>query len=251
MIKFSRSAKPAQLTTQEVKKLTDIFKKKGERVWGKKYITDPLLRMSNSKCCYCECKIDEESKYLEVEHFKPKGLYPDLVVEWDNLLPSCKHCNGQKGEHDTIIDPIINPVIDDPRSHLIVKAYRVYPRNNSSLGKLTIRVVDLNNRKRLVDVRANIGHYIHEELEKLLKINDDYLNAQPGNNKNNVKRDLINGIRKLLLECQPNSEYSATAATETLKDLNYKFVRQTMIAENIWAADLENLHSTASQIDLN
>lgn len=70
-------------------------------VWNKAYIKNALLEMSDNKCCYCECKIGKGEREMHVEHFKPKSIYPDLVVEWNNLLPSCPHCNKQKSSHDT------------------------------------------------------------------------------------------------------------------------------------------------------
>ena len=43
----------------------------------------------------------EVVKGYEVKEFDPKSIYPDLVVAWDNLLPSCPHCNKEKSSHDT------------------------------------------------------------------------------------------------------------------------------------------------------
>lgn len=250
MIKLTRSTSPVQLTASEVIRLTDIFKAKGDRVWGEKYITDALLKMSDNKCSYCECKIDEESKYLEVEHFKHKDLFPDHVVDWDNLLPSCKHCNVQKGQHNTVIEPIINPFDVDPKKYLTLKSYRMYSRDKNSLGTSTIITVDLNNRARLVNVRAQIGYYIHEELEKLLEVKDEYLTLTPGNKMTRRRRTLINTITNLLLECQPRSEYSATAATELVKDLNYIEIKQMMISENLWSNEINLMHNVAASIEL-
>src|SRR5690554_3867131 len=109
MIKLTRGAKPVELTLAIEKELTDEFKKTGASVWRKDYITNGLLAYSNNKCAYCECDITEESKYLEVEHFHHKDSYPDEVVQWENLLPSCKKCNATKSSHDTYVEPIINP----------------------------------------------------------------------------------------------------------------------------------------------
>jgi uncharacterized protein (TIGR02646 family) len=120
MIKLKRPPAPAELSQEEVNRLTDEFKRNPDKpVWKKDFITKVLLEMSHGKCCYCECKIDEESKYMEVEHFHPKNQYKDEVVLWDNLLPSCKKCNIRKKEHDTIKEPIVNPAEDEPKEHLL------------------------------------------------------------------------------------------------------------------------------------
>jgi uncharacterized protein (TIGR02646 family) len=115
MIKLQAVAKPLQLTNEKVKQLTAEYKQSEKAVWKKTYITQTLLLMSFDKCCFCETKLNEESKYLEVEHFHPKSLYPDEVVSWTNLLPICKRCNGKKWNHDTKLEPIIHPVKDNPK----------------------------------------------------------------------------------------------------------------------------------------
>jgi uncharacterized protein (TIGR02646 family) len=96
--------------------------------WKKAYIEQELLLMSHDKCCYCECHIREESKYMEVEHFFAKRWHETQVLEWTNLLPACKRCNIRKSDHDCAIEPIIHPVQDDPRDHLKWRAYRFYEK---------------------------------------------------------------------------------------------------------------------------
>jgi 5-methylcytosine-specific restriction endonuclease McrA len=118
MIKLDRTPKPIELTAELQDKLTDEFKLTGKSVWNIDFIKKGLLDYSNNKCCYCETNIKEESKYLEVEHFHHKGKYKDEVLEWDNLLPSCKKCNGTKNDHDTILEPIIDPSIIDPKKNI-------------------------------------------------------------------------------------------------------------------------------------
>ena len=250
MVRLNPVDAPVELTPEVVDFLTKSFKESDENVWNQKYIQTTLLGMSHNKCGYCECKIDEESKYLEIEHFKPKIHFPDLVVVWSNLLPSCKHCNGQKGEHNTEIDPIVNPTINNPKDHLKLKSYRFYPRDGDSTGKMTIEVLDLNNRRRLVDVRAQIGFKIHEELEKLAEAADEYIALTLGNKKTRRKRTIINGITNLLLECQPTTEYSATAATELIEDENYQKVKGILSDSSLWSNEMEALEAVATVISL-
>lgn len=45
----------------------------------------------NRRCCYCE-----DSCADEVEHIRPKSLYPELVFVWENYLYSCGLCNPKK-----------------------------------------------------------------------------------------------------------------------------------------------------------
>jgi uncharacterized protein (TIGR02646 family) len=44
-------------------------------------------------CCYCESSIG-----AEVEHVRPKSLYPELTFDWLNLLLVCGSCNTVKND---------------------------------------------------------------------------------------------------------------------------------------------------------
>ncbi|MBM3472642.1 MAG: HNH endonuclease [Armatimonadetes bacterium] len=58
---------------------------------------DALLAQLGPYCCYCERPIEH---IPELEHIRPKSLYPDLALAWGNLLLSCKNCNATKGHRD-------------------------------------------------------------------------------------------------------------------------------------------------------
>lgn len=62
---------------------------------------------------------------MKVEHFEDKFDYPDKVMVWENLLPSCKKCNSSKNTHDVIAAPIINPFIDEPKNELYFRLYHI------------------------------------------------------------------------------------------------------------------------------
>ena len=96
MIKLDLPPKPDQLTKefQEIKTQEFLSSGKTKNVWKIKWLKDAVYQMAFGKCCYSEIRLVEESKYMEVEHYAPKSIYPDKVMEWGNLLPSCKKCNG-------------------------------------------------------------------------------------------------------------------------------------------------------------
>ena len=48
-------------------------------------IKEALRAEANSKCTYCESFIDHID-YGHIDHIKPKSKFPDLVVEWGNLV---------------------------------------------------------------------------------------------------------------------------------------------------------------------
>jgi uncharacterized protein (TIGR02646 family) len=84
-----------------------------------KNIRATLERMcsGNRRCCYCEDSLADE-----VEHIRPKSLYPELVFVWENYLYSCGPCNSKKSNNYAVIvgneiqditrknnDPIVPP----------------------------------------------------------------------------------------------------------------------------------------------
>ncbi|HEY9421076.1 MAG TPA: hypothetical protein VIW92_06660, partial [Thermoanaerobaculia bacterium] len=52
-------------------------------IWGK--AKKAIASMSHQKCAYCESAINAE-RLGEVEHFKPKSLFPLLVYDWGNYF---------------------------------------------------------------------------------------------------------------------------------------------------------------------
>jgi uncharacterized protein (TIGR02646 family) len=74
---------------------------KTDELWQDDKVTDVLYDSHHGKCCYCERKLDRK-RYMDVEHYRPKGDVKDveghagywwLAYKWDNLLWSCKTCN--------------------------------------------------------------------------------------------------------------------------------------------------------------
>lgn len=207
MIKLSRATKPLYLNAAKEKELTDKFKLDGSPVWRHDDIVQSLLLSSHGKCAYCECSVSEESKYMEVEHYACKDRYPDLVVEWSNLLPACKRCNIAKGVHDVVREPIINPYNYAPKDHLKFRLYRFVGK--TELGISTVSALDLNNSVRLVNNRFAIGMVIEEYIEMAA----DRLDAFKNTANTRAKNKLVGLVETILKECQPGSIYSAVAAT--------------------------------------
>lgn len=58
-------------------------------------------------CAYCEDKC-----FGEVEHFRPKSKFPELVYRWSNWLLACSACNRTKLDkwpHGGYVDPCATP----------------------------------------------------------------------------------------------------------------------------------------------
>jgi uncharacterized protein (TIGR02646 family) len=133
------------------------------------------------RCAYCE-----DSEADEVEHVRPKDLYPQAVFAWSNYVYACGPCNGPKGSHFAVFvagnrepveiarkpkAPIVppldgEPALIDPRTEdatklmwldlretflftaLAAKGTREYERAN-----YTIRTLHLNTRPALPEAR--------------------------------------------------------------------------------------------------
>ncbi|WP_058830620.1 hypothetical protein [Paenibacillus polymyxa] len=235
MIKITRTFPPHQMTSEKVKELTEEYLKTKKNVWNQDYIKKALLTMSHDKCIFCECKLGEESKYIEVEHFHPKSLYPYEVVDWFNLLPICKRCNGLKRDHDTKHEPIINPTIDEPRQHLFIKNYRFFSKDE--IGKRTVRILQLNDSERLMLPRFKIGNQVSETLDILVK----WIEKTNGTQAIDDQNEMICKVHNLLNSCQSESEYSATCSYALFSDENYYDIKKHMVNKGIWDSDLEEL----------
>ena len=246
MIKLDRPLKPVELTNELQVRLTDEYKKTGKSVWRIDFLEKALRILSNNKCCYCETDISEESKYMEIEHFHHKDTYKDEVLVWDNLLPSCKRCNGTKSAHDTKKEPIINPCKINPKNHLKYWRYRI--KGSDELGKLTVSALNLNDQDRLVKKRFEIGNSIQEKLEDLNDLIDDYLNGTQTSTRR--KNRIINGIKALMKEGLPSSIYAGTTATVILTDTEFDKLKSNLSFLGFWDTELSQLETAISNIAL-
>jgi uncharacterized protein (TIGR02646 family) len=70
-------------------------------------VHEALLREQGFICCYCGMRINRKSSHIE--HLKPRTTYPELALEYGNLLASCQgeseepplepvHCGHKKGK---------------------------------------------------------------------------------------------------------------------------------------------------------
>ncbi len=244
MIKLQRSAKPGFLDHAKVIELTDKFIQTQDSVWNHQEIKRNLLSSSYEKCAYCECLLTEESKYMEVEHFRDKKHNPLLVVIWNNLLPACKRCNGKKGTHDVDVEPIVNPYDDDPSDHLYSKNYRLKPKTTE--GSNTIDSLSLNDRERLVMARFDIGEKVQELVGTASERLESFIN-QPSMIRRNK---LVDIVENLLKESQRRSEYAACTASVLIGDNEFQNIISEMKRLRLWDSSLDALYNEADSIKL-
>jgi 5-methylcytosine-specific restriction endonuclease McrA len=242
MIPLKPIPRPSKLTDDLVIELTERFQKTGESVWLRRYIIDGLLLISHGKCCFCECKITEESKYPEAEHFFPKVVFIEKVLEWENLLAACKRCNGCKNDHNTLLEPIIHPTRDTPKEHLKLNHY--FFRHKTELGKTTVKVLRLNDVDRLVLPRQRIGNRVKDELDNL----EDWMVEYVKNPDVKKRNKIISKLKGVMREGQTDSEYSATVATVIVHDESYHLIKDFLTKNGWWDDECQALENVIFDI---
>lgn len=251
VIKVERIKKPEELTEVVQRNLTEEFKKdKKKSVWNKSYIRDKLLEESNNKCVYCECLIGKGYKEMHVDHFHYKDKYEDEVVSWNNLNPSCPHCNKSKSSHDTYEEPIINPFEQNPQDYFYLKNYRYYSRNNQveRIVRNTIDVLGLNDTEDVVKYRFEQGEALIEKIQdiyELAKENRDSL-CDDIRKRNRVLR----GCKNILNKGIATAEYAAFMATIIKDDAYYRKLKNILIELQLWDEELDNLDTRVEKIKM-
>ena len=237
MIKLELPPEPPELTAQK-DRLTAEYREKKKAVWSVgavgEIIKRVLCEMTHNKCAYSEAPLGENGNPWDVEHFYLKDLYPEKVVEWGNLLPSCKTCNTGKGKLDVEKTPIVNPLRDDPKDFLYVKGFRYRACDQKGVGQRTIDVLRLNNLSQFVALRFKAAQYIVEALERVLRQADgtaDYL--------------LRGDVLQLMEEAGPSHPYSAVIATHLLYEDDGLAKLETLLRDRgAWDEHLEAAKQT-------
>lgn len=177
--------------------------KKGQ--YSHKKNKEALKRGTYDKCMYCESKISHIS-FGDIEHIKPKSIFPNEKYKWENLGYSCSQCNNIKSNKYNEKNPIINPYTDTPSKHLLALGAILEPK--SKKGKITIeKSTGLNlNRNALLEAR---GEKV-KILEKFIETAKDIKNPK-------VKENLIEALKD---STKNNSEYSFVAKSLWIANQN-------------------------------
>lgn len=163
-----------------------VFNSARSSAWFKPVI-NTLRSMSGPGGCCMFCSRSESS---DVEHYRPKSVFPEYTMDWRNFLWSCAICNRNKGDqfppHTIAGGMILNPIDDDPWNFLylddIGRVYacldknsnELHPRAISTIGLLKLNREDLlaSRQIRYDDLRERVEACIagfHEE--KLTRAN--------------------------------------------------------------------------------
>lgn len=130
-----------------------------------------LLDEQELLCCYCEKEIDESSEVSNIDHFKTRNLFPNLTLDYNNLVVSCnanKQCSSYKDKHvksQKDYENIVNPVLENPNEYFdYLLTGEIFPRDNlrdSARKKaiFTIKIFQLNSTKQ-VNSRKEISRFL-------------------------------------------------------------------------------------------
>jgi len=112
MKKINKGKEPPSLLRHRKKEQAtyDNYREKDE-------LRDYLATEQGYICCYCMQRITSNAETMKIEHYKPQKKYPQLQLDYQNLLASCKgndggpkhlprHCDTSKGEQEITINPI-------------------------------------------------------------------------------------------------------------------------------------------------
>ena len=156
-------------------------------------------------------------------------------------MPACKRCNGYKSDYDTAIEPIIHPVNDKPNEHLRFNLY--FFKGKTELGKLTTQILQLNDI-RIFQPRQKVGSETRRQLDNL----EDWIEQYQLTPTVRLRNKIHSFLRAILIEAQPDSEYSATVATVIWSDDSYRFAKNFFQNEGWWDDELQLLEQV---IELN
>lgn len=100
MIHLVRGPEPDALRDKRRGKMTEARARcaVGETInftgYGDDGVKDQIFKAQHGKCAYCE-KREEQPKWRDAEHYRPKSLYWWLAWTWENLLFACIECNRE------------------------------------------------------------------------------------------------------------------------------------------------------------
>lgn len=134
---------------KEVSILKDLYKNEFvSKKWEGHY---DKIKKSVSECPYCGF-----GEITEIDHFLPKYLYPEFILFYYNLVPSCHNCNKSKLTKIINIHPYIHKI----------------DILNVDLFKLEI-IIEKTNLVFRYNINDNIDKNIKQFIE-ILKLSERY-----------------------------------------------------------------------------
>lgn len=134
-------------------------------------------------CPYCELPITLEES--QIEHLKPKDIYPKLTSVYSNYITACKSsktCGQSKG--NSCSELFIDLTKENPQDYFTydIKTGKIIPLADNGLARekaeKTIEILNLNE-PRLADERKNFIKTVLASNNSYYRDNLDYLETFP------------------------------------------------------------------------
>lgn len=147
MRKLTKGPRPSVLSTSgdrlrdEYLEATREGQSSTPKPWQHPEIRRGLEDETNSRCVYCDSEIRSVA-FPNIEHYRPRARFPELVVEWDNLTLACPRCNNAKRAKWNDELPFVNPFFEEPEDHIVFVG--PIAKGKSPRGEYTVLEIDLN-----------------------------------------------------------------------------------------------------------
>ena len=164
MLKVNKKSEPEEFTKYKSK--NKIINWDSFTAEIKQVLKQYLLEEQENRCCpYCEMEINLNDS--QIEHIKPKDKFPELLIDYKNLIICClesRRCgNSKANKWDELF---INPVTENPEDYFKydIKTGKIIPifkeKEKFEKAEYTINLLNLNDN-RLCEIRKK---YIFEFL---------------------------------------------------------------------------------------
>ena len=178
MLKVNKKSEPEEFTKYKSKNKIINWDSFSTEI--KQILKQYLLEEQENRCCpYCETEINLNDS--QIEHIKPKDKFPELLIDYNNLIACClenKRCgNSKANKWDELF---INPVTENPEDYFKydIKTGKIIPifkeKEKFEKAQYTIDLLNLNDN-RLCGIRKK---YIFEFLN-YSKYNKNSLSNYP------------------------------------------------------------------------
>ena len=138
---------------------------------NKSDIKESLLKEQGHLCCYCMRRI--QSTNMKVEHWKSQESYPELQLDYGNMLAACmgnegtapkgQTCDTRKADSALLYNPA-NPAHDVESRIAFTGTGRIFAPDDDLFDEQLNEVLNLNEA-HLVDNRSDVVEAVHELLD--------------------------------------------------------------------------------------
>ena len=139
---LERRTRKIEGAANPVQKATDEYGRARQARWFKPIVQSlGLASGPGERCMFCS-----GSEASQVEHYRPKALYPERTFSWDNLLWACGVCNLAKGSRFDENQRLYEPMADDPWGLFFLDEYgNLRARVDLTTGEYYVRAVATMN----------------------------------------------------------------------------------------------------------